>query len=256
MRWLQYWLTVWIFLGASALSGTGQDLPGWFTKDNIPKPPDFGIRDESGFFNRNSGALKRISDQIRQLEADHGYRIYLIVEPVLIASTPQELAAQLRQAWLPKGDGLVVVYESDSRRLGLGRDFGGGPDSADPVCRVPTHETAALLQKAMAATDLNLAPEAYIETLMGNLVGEFDGYFDRRAAPRPTGRTLRIGLLTLGALALVALAAIGVGALVRLPSMATSRKFRFPLVDRPERLGAPCGGGNVTTRRFRSGPRS
>jgi hypothetical protein len=52
---------------------------------------------------------------------------------------------------------------------------------------------------------------------------------------------------------LLALAAIVVGTLTRLPSVAGPRTWRFPVVDRPERLGAPCGGGNVTTRRFREG---
>lgn len=237
----------------TAATGLTQALPEWLAKDGAPKPPDFGVRDESGFFNRNAGAVKRISDQLRKLEADHGFRIFLMVEPVLIATNAPELAAQLQQSWLPDGDGLVVVYEADSRSIGFGRDISGEPDEKLPPGCVPTHETAAILMKAKDATDSNLAPEAYIEALTGNLAAEFNAYFLRRQAPIAPGRNLRMAFLTVGALALLALAAIIVGALVRLPSMAHSRKFRFPTVDRPERLGAPCGGGNVTTRRFRQG---
>lgn len=256
MRRLHYWMAAWILWGAMAVSGSGQALPEWFTKNGTPKPPDFGIRDESGFFNRDSGAMKRISDQLRNLEATHGFRIYLMVEPVLIATSAPELAAQLQQAWLPDGNGLVVVFEADTRSLGIGRDLVGSSDAGDPGRGVPTHETAAMLSRATTATEPNLAPQAYVEALTGNLVREFNGYFDRRKTPVPAGRSLRLGLLTVGALTLLALGAIAVGALVRLPSMATKRKFRFPVVDRPERLGAPCGGGNVTTRRFKAGPRS
>lgn len=256
MRRLRYWMVAWIFWGAMALSGFGQALPDWLAKNGIRKPPDFGILDEGGFFNRNSGAMKRISDQLRKLEADHGFRIYLVVEPVLISTTAPELAAQLQLSWVPEGNGLVVVFESDNRNLGFGRDIGGAPDAMETAGHVPTHETAAILLRAKEATQADPAPEAYIETLMGNLVNEFTGYFDKRSAPLPAGRSLRLGLLTVGGLTLLALAAIAVGSLLRLPSMAGSRRFRFPLVDRPERLGAPCGGGDVTTRRFRPAARS
>lgn len=242
---------VWAVL---ALSGFGQTLPEWLAGGGTPKPPDFGVRDVNGVFDRDAGALKRISGQLRQLEADHGYRICLIVEPVLMATTAPELAAHLQQAWLPDGNGLVIVFEAGSRSLGFGRNPGGNPDLSAAGNPVPTHETAALLRAAEGATDITLAPEAYIETLIENLVREFNGYFERRAAPPPRDRTLRLGLLILGGLSLLALGAIAVGALTRLQSMAGTRRYRFPVVDRPERLGAPCGGG-VTTRSFRQGPR-
>jgi hypothetical protein len=231
--------------------GNAQALPEWLAGEETPKPPEFGIRDESGFFSRDSGVTKRISDKIRKLEEDHGFRIYLMVEPVLIATTAPELAARLQQWWLPTGEGLVVVYESDNRGLGFGRDLAASVDKVDIPGRVPTHELENILLRARETTDSSLAPEAFLEALVGNLTYEFDSYFQKRAAPLPAGRSLRMGLLTIGALTLLALGAIGVGSLVRLPSMAEKRIYRFPVVDRPERLGAPCGGGSVTTRRFR-----
>jgi len=251
MRRLDYWMAVLIFLGAIALPASGQALPGWLAQNGYPKPPNFGLQDEGGFFSRDSGALKRISDQLGKLEADHGFHILLLVEPVLIGTTAPELAAQLQQAWLPDGDGLVVVFETDSRRLGFGRDVGGEPTSAEGTPRVPTHETAAILTRAREAAGTNAVPEAFIEKLMDNLVNEFDHYFEVRNTPPPKGRFMRLALLTVGGLALLGLGAIGIGTLVRLPSMAGTRSFRFPAVDRPERLRAPDGGGNVTVRRFR-----
>ncbi len=245
-------LVVGLGILAWAGSARAQELPEWLSKSANSKPPDYGVRDENGFFTRDSGALKRISEQVRQLEAEHGFKIYLLVEPVLIATSAPELAARLQQAWLPMGDGLVVVYESDNRSLGFGRDIGNAAPDEAPASLVPTHETAAILMRAREATEESLAPEAYVEALMGNLVREFDNYFQRRKAPLPAGRSLRLALLTVGGLTLLALAAIGVGALVRLPAMAGNERFRFSRVDRPERLGAPCGGGSVTTRRFRA----
>lgn len=245
-----------LLTGLSILAIAGiscaQELPEWLAKSATAKPPDYGVRDDNGFFNHDSGALKRISEQLRKLETDHGFKMYLLVEPVLIATSAPELAARLQQSWLPRGDGLVVVYESDNRSIGFGRDIGAAAPDQGPASVVPTHETATILMRARESTEETLAPEAYVEALMTNLVREFDQYFQRRKAPLPAGRSLRLALLTIGGLTLLALTAIVVGALVRLPAMARNERFRFSRVDRPERLGAPCGGGNVTTRRFRS----
>ena len=86
MRRLEYWMAVLFFMGVAAFPTSGQALPGWLAQNDHPKPPDFGIKDDGGVFSRDSGALKRISDQLRKLEADHGFRILLMVEPVLIGT--------------------------------------------------------------------------------------------------------------------------------------------------------------------------
>lgn len=250
---LKHGLAIWLCWAALLLQGYGQSLPEWLSKNTAHKPPDFGILDEGRFFNRDSGALKRISDHIRKLEQDHGYKLYLVVEPVLIATTPPELAAELRQAWVPDGNGLVVVFESDSRNLGIGRDLAGQSAPPGNPARVPSHEMSALINGVLESADPKLAPEAYIERIVEKLAGDFDAYFKRRATPPPADRSMKIGLLAAGTLALLGLAAIGLGGLVRHSSMTAVRSFRFPVVDRPECLGAPCG-GNVTARRFAPPP--
>lgn len=252
MGMLRYWMVGLICWASVAVSGVCQisQESGPGQKTELPKPPASGIRDVTGLFSKNPDALARITAMLRKLETEHGFRIYLHIEPVLIAGNPTEYAAQLQQAWLPEGDGLVVVFESDNRQLGIGRDIGRSPEEKSSVTRVPTHETEALLLKATSATEAGVSTDVHVEKLMENIIGELNGYFERRAAPPPAGRSLRLGLLIVGALTLLALIAIVVGSLVRLPSMAGVRTYRFPLVDRPERLGAPCGGGNVTVRKF------
>ena len=71
-----------------------------------------------------------------------------VVEPVLIATTASELASQLQQSWLPDGGGLVVVYESDNRSLGFGREVGGGEGEDEFMGLVPAHATAAILRQS------------------------------------------------------------------------------------------------------------
>ena len=226
------------------LQGHGQAPPA-----QRSAPPVSGILDDGGFFSRDAGAYKRISEQLRKLEQDHSFKIYLVIEPVLITASAPELAAELRQLWLPNGNGLVLVYESNSHNIGVGRDIAGGPDLSDNFFRIPSHETTAILNRAMDSTQMDKTSDAFLETFIGNLVSAFEGYFIRRATPPPPERSIKIGLLVIGTLSLLGLAVIGLGALVRHSSMAGVRSFRFPVVDRPERLGAPCG-SSVTARCF------
>jgi hypothetical protein len=128
----------------------GQDLPGWnATSGGAKAPPMFGVMDEDQFFNKNSGALKRVSDKLRKLEADHGHRIYLVIE----------LAAELFRTWIPDGNGMVIVFESGSRRMGIGRDLAGRPeDPSGNSWQIPSNETSAMLARAREATDNSLLP--------------------------------------------------------------------------------------------------
>jgi hypothetical protein len=230
--------------------GQAQALPDWLAKSGIGKaPPAFGVLDESNLFSKDSGAFKRISDQLRKLELAHNYKIYLVVESVLIGSTPSELAADLRRAWIPEGNGLVLVFETDSRRLGIGQDLENHPAITGQGSRIPVNETSGMLIRAAEATDIQLAPEPYLETLVNRLYHEHEDYFKRLATPTPPERSVKTGLLILGILAVLGLGAIAIGALLHHSSIAAGMKFRFPVVDRPERLGAHCG-GSATARKF------
>lgn len=227
----------------------GQSLPEWQGKEPVSKPPECAIHDRGNVLGRESGAFQRISEQLQKLDTAHGYRILLVVEPVLIGTSATTLAAELHQAWLPDGDGLVVVFEADSRSLGIGRNFEVSAELKGPGTLIPTHETATLINRAIEAVDPKLAPDAYIEALMFRLVAECSDYFKRRDTPPPASRALRIGLLGIGAVTLLALAGLGLGWMIRRSTVADTRRFRFQIVDSPERLGAPCG-GSVTSSRF------
>ncbi|MBC7981401.1 MAG: hypothetical protein H7Y36_12630 [Armatimonadetes bacterium] len=221
----------------------------------FPKAPPNGVLDVTRFLSRDSKALHEISDSIQKLAQDHDFHIYLVIEPVLIATTPQELAADYRQAWLPGGNGLVIVFEADSRRMGIGQDITGDVTDPGNPARVPAFETAAILQKVYAAVNPTEAPEAYLKAFVGNLTGEFGTYFVHRNTPPPSARSVKTVLVIVGTISLLGLGAIGVGSMLRHSGMHGPRSFRFPKVDRPERLAAPCGAA-VTSRRFALKPRA
>lgn len=235
--------------------GHAQAPPTAHYQTELPLAPSYavapasGVLDTAGFLSRNPEAVQRISSRIQKLDHDHGYKIFLVVEPVLLTSSAPEFAATLRRAWVPEGNGMVVVFESDSRKLGVGRDLVSNPIEEKNEIHIPSNQTNAILERAMASVDPQLAPEPYLEALIGKLGDEVDAHFLRLSVPPPAERSVKLGLLIAGGLALLGLVAIALGGFVRNSSMASVPHFRFPVVDRPERLGAPCG-SSVTSRRF------
>lgn len=245
-------LLAWLLAGSAVHGRTSAGTPD---KWNPPPPaPAGGLMDDGGLFNRNPSIGKRIEERLLELHRKHGYRIHLVIEPVLMTAAPPDLAEKLRQTWLPHGDGLVIVYESDTRKLGIGRDL-AGMEPTDPGIRVPTHESAAIIDGAILATDKALASDVYLEALAGRLVDGFERHFEQRSDPPPREYSRRLALLVIGGLALLGLCAIAVGALARLHQARSARTFHFQPVDCPERLGAP-GGASVTTRSFRPSGRA
>lgn len=249
-HWL---LSIVLWMGALVCCPGQSGLPESLKQSGLPDPPQFGVQDRNGVFRKNSEAMRRIADRIRDLAVSHGFQIYVVVEPLLLAGSADETAAELQQVWLRQRDGMVVVLECDIRNAGFGPTFQAVDTSENLFHGVPTHEKIAIIRKALETTDRSLAPEVYAETLVGNLVDGFDQYFEREAEPVPRARKLRFGLMIAGLVSILGLGAIAVGALSRLRSVAGVQSYRFPVVDRPERLGAPSGGGQVTSRRFKFG---
>jgi hypothetical protein len=237
----------WVF---PLVAAHGQLLTGEVSADGRhPPPPASGVRDENGVFARNSESLGRISDALRRLEESHGFRIHVVVEPVMIGTSPQELAATLEPEWLPDGDGLIVVYEADTMRIGVSRSADGEWTSATP--RVPAYETMSILSKVMREVDREGDSIAILESLVLRLAEGYRGYFERLETPVATTRSLRMVLMISGILCLSGLAVLGIGLVLCGGDRREKTVFRFPAVDVPERLGAPYGGGSVAARRFR-----
>ena len=225
---------------------SGQDMPGWLKDENIPPAPPERVTDDSRFLASNSGALERMRAAVQQLEREHGFKIFVVIHSVLMDSNSQVLADLLQEAWVPDGNGLVVVYESDSKSLGIGCGYKG--DLATSHGSVPSHEIMGILQKAMRGANHPMKPDLYVEELTLKLAEEFQHYFHRADSPLPQGRTPRLVALSLGVGAVVVLIGLGLGLLVRRPG--GSLIYHFQEMDIPQRLGAPYGGGKVMVHRF------
>jgi hypothetical protein len=239
---LALWLAVSVGVPVSA------QLISQQLKEPMPPAPPFLVRDESGVFARDLAALRRMSDVLRKLEQDYDLTIYLVIEPVLLGQTVSGYANQLNSAWQPGGGGFVIVYEADSRAIGLGRSSDEYPIGI--AGKVGPNDLLMIWTNAVAKVDSRRDSRRYIESLVVALGEGFDDFFQRKNAPLPQGRRLRTATAVFGCLAVLGLLALGVRWLVHRADLNESTVRYFPILETPERLGAPFGGGKVSVRRF------
>lgn len=220
----------------------GQSLPG----KALPDPPPTGLSDGDGVLGRDSDARWRLEEMIGSLERERGYQVYLVLERLLISGNANDYAARLQEAWLPDGGGLVVVHVTDSRELSFGSDLDSGAGMTRGEAEVPAYELTRIIsmatRRAAQTGDLK-QPEGALLELVNVICEEIDAYFARKEAPVETGRSLRLALVTVGALSLLALCGMGLGWLMGKADRRQSKTRVFPEIDVPERLGAPYGGG-------------
>ena len=219
----------------------------------IPTAPASGFSDDDGLLDTEAGAEQRITAMIRDLRERHGYRLYLVIKPTLISTNPSDLAALLQQEWLPEGGGLVLVYESDTGRMGFGRSLESGDGIIENEAGVPSYELVALVSKALEGVDGTEGAGVYLETVITGICEGLQGYFERKQAPVNGSRSFKLTLVTVGFLSFLALCGMGLGWLMGKADKRQAERRIFPPVDVPERLSAPYGGGGGGYGRFGNG---
>ncbi|BCU76084.1 TPM domain-containing protein [Luteolibacter sp. LG18] len=240
---------------AVAPFGRGQMMAG-FSADGPPPPrPAFNVQDNAGLYTRNPEGLRVISDRLRGLEQQHGFHLYVVTESVVMGATPVDLAARLQQAWLPEGDGVVLVYEVDTRAFGMGRPYdSGNVTKPGNGARIPSFVAAGVVERVRSqlASDQQrtLDSQALLDHLTGLLVNEFGGYLEASRGSAIDAPTARI--FWIGAGAAVVLGGLGwwIARRARRAEVERRRTYRFPPVPDQQRLGAPFG-AMVSSRPFR-----
>lgn len=241
LRLLPLWFAAcWAF--AQSLGSPAGKLP--------PAPPD-GIHDPSRLLAASPSRQQAISESLRKLEAAHGFRIFLYIESVFLNTTPTELADNLKPLWIPDGKGLILVYEFDTKRLGVSQDlFTSDPVGNPSDSKLPAHETTRILATAFQKADRTLSPENYLTELIRAITTSYDAYFAQAEKPRPFAQTLRPRMLLAGGLAVAALLALSVIISGKSRAARLAGKSTFPTVDCAERLRAPAGAA-VVSRKFK-----
>lgn len=249
--WKSIFLIVLSLLGVFSSPAIGQAVSGFYGEGPPPPRPAFNVQDNAGLFQRDPDRLREISDRLRQLEQRHGFHVYVVVESVVMGSSPIELAARLQQAWLPDGDGFVIVFEADNRSFGLGRAYeASSVEELKATSEIPSFYAADAFDRIRARLDPGLEdPAGLLDQMTQLLVADIGGYLDRRHAPESAGTTLRLVLASLGVLSALGLAGLGVARLLHQTERRRRRTYRFPSAAESQRLGAPFG-AKVSSRRF------
>lgn len=243
-RWLRV-IAVWLMVVSPGFS---QATNFWLSGTPLPTAPASMVLDRADLLSRTPGLQNNVSNRLLELKQEHGFSLYLVIQSGLESDSPLTTASALQDTWVPDGNGIVVVYETDSKRVGFGRPYLKDPVFSD---KLASFEMVTVISEAVHRIDRSLADEQIVVQLTEYLC---DGFRDRiveNAAPPPAGRSLRLGLFMTGIASALALGTLIVGWLVRRGNEAKSRRFWFTEIDRPERLGAPFGGGSVVSRKFR-----
>ena len=91
----------------------------------------------------------------------------------------------------------------------------------------------------------------HLDTLTKKLVAELDASLARLEAPPRRGPMLMFGMAVLGVIAMLALLAMFIARWIERADQESGRVMRLPDVKVGERLGAPCGGGRISSKEFR-----
>ena len=223
-------------------------LGGWVSAQSlsafdIPAIPETGLLDDEGVLENNPSLQRRLSEMLQELDQKHGYRLIVVLKLSLIGTNPTDYAAQLQENWLPKGGGLVLVFESDTGFSGFGRDLELTVGMENDETAIPSFSLIEIVSKSLRAANSSQVKEVYLQNLVTELCDRLDEYFELRATPAEGGHSLRLALVTIGALSLLALCGIGLGLLLGKADAKRTQTRMFPQVEIPERLGAPYGGG-------------
>lgn len=207
-------------------------------------------------FRSDPKTLQEIRDRLGEFYDRHELPVYLAVYAGLISSTPAERAEELRREWLGDRYGFVLVYDTDTGTLGFGRPIkapgnGGDSDPAAGIGRIPSYELTEVMNKVRENLGNNPDSLAHLDDLTERLVSEFDASLARLEAPPRRGPMLMFGVAVVGVIALIALAAMFASRWISRADAESGRVLELPDVQVGQRLGAPCGGGRVSSREFR-----
>jgi hypothetical protein len=233
---------------AAAAFGCGQAAYVWEAddRDELPAAPETMVLDQADLLARHPAAFERISARLLALRKDTGFQIYLAIQSGLTTREPAAWAERLHEAWIPGRDGVVAVFETDSRKVALSRPFLTHPEAP---ARLGSLDYFAVIGRVLDDLDRQQPEPAQVDQLAGLLADGFRARLTAAERPVPRGRSLKLGLLMVGGGALLALGAVVVARLNRRPRQPGDR-FWFEDRDQPERLGAPSGGGSVATVKF------
>ena len=239
-------------------------LAGWLHAQEpddftAPPPPADGILDEARMFVRSPERQKAVAGALASLQEKHGFPFYFVLYSSLYGRNLDDRAHVLQEAWLGDSPGIVLVLETDSRLFSVSQASakqGQAPEVASlPVAgpkELAPSDLVAIMRKMEGHLRESPSSEDYAERLATGLANGVSHALDERAAA-PEGKTKgRLVLLAVGFGAAIGLVSLLVVAGLKRAEARALERFVFPKATVGTRLGAPFGGGKVSSRSFGS----
>lgn len=211
------------------------------------------VYDADDLLDRDHSAAQRISHTLLALRRDTDYPVYLVIQSGLSTSNPKQLANGLRRLWIDGADGLVMVLQTDSKLVAFGTSFLDSSDESEPS---PSYDLLKLLADVVANADANLSEAQVAEQSVNMLADGIRKLHTPDSEVQSSRGNFRLALLMTGVLSLLGLIAVLGAWCARLRHSHQLQRLGFPAIDRPERLGAPFGGGMISSRKFHRPPAS
>jgi hypothetical protein len=222
-----------------------------------PPPPADGILDEARILSRDTDRHRAIAEAISQLQEKYKFHLYYALYDSLIGSNAGTQAVRLQKAWLGDQPGIVIVLETDSGIFRFGQvapkqqeiEPGKNLELAEPLT-FSSFELTELVRSMEDSLKSAADRSDYAEKLgIGTAQGISTLLEQREAAPG--GDThVRMVVLAIGLLAATGLLALLVVAGLKRAEAKSQERYVFPKVNVGMRLGAPFGGGKVSSRSF------
>jgi hypothetical protein len=239
-------------------------IAGVFAQDDdfaAPPAPADGILDEARMLQRDPARHRALAESLADLEAKHGFRMYYVLYDTLISSSAGERAMKLQQAWLGDKPGIVLVLETDRGIFRFGQAM-PKQERIGPIQSLERPDPSSLSAFALADIIRTIEPKLKEAKDRGEFseklgIGVAQGILqelDKRAAEPQGGTRVRMVILAIGLIAGTGLAALLVVAGLKRAESKAQERYLFPKVNVGMRLGAPYGGGKVSSRSFGGRP--
>lgn len=239
-------------------------VAGVFAQDEdfaAPPAPADGILDEARMLQRDPARHRALAESLAELEAKHGFRMYYVLYDTLISSSAGERAMKLQKAWLGDKPGIVLVLETDRGIFRFGQAL-PKQEKIGPIESLERPDPSSLSAFALADIIRNIEPVLKEAKDRGEFseklgIGVAQGILkelDKRAAEPKDNTRLRMIILAIGLLAGTGLVALFVVAGLKRAESKSRERYVFPKVNVGIRLGAPYGGGKISSRSFGGKP--
>ena len=243
----------------------GIAAPGRAQDDDFvpPPPPEDRLLDVSRVLARDEERRQAIVAALAELEAKHGFRIYYALYSSLYGRSLNERARQLQEAWLGDKPGLVLLLETDSRTYRFAMPV-PRPREIEPGTKLEMPESSdlslldlSIVDRGLEGSLMTAGDSAEFAKRLGTGVATgVSAVFDQQATRPAGGNRSRMILLAIGLISVAGLVALLVVAGLKRAEARSLERYVFPKISVGMRLGAPYGGGKISSRSFGRGTKN